>query len=770
MSVAVRVRTSSGTREYREAELPLVLGAGPEAGMPLTDTGLPRRAAVLGRRQGRYYLQAVPGVDVLVLNGEPVIGASAWLAAGDRIAIGADRFAVETAGEVLELAAAGLEEAVTAPPVLIEAAADIARPPAEGELLKPAEFRRAIRALQVPPPRRAWQLKAAALTGAALLAALAAFVFTATPVRIEVMPEPERLAVRGGLLTPSLGGRFLLRPGRYTVAARREGYALLERELEVAAGGATEFRFVLERLPDVYTVTSGALAGARVLLDGVEVGATPLAGLELTPGLRHLRLEAERHLPLDVELEVEGGGRQLALELALAPDWGELVVESSPPGAQVSADGIALGQTPLTAELASGRHEIEVALAGHKPWRGQVVVEAEGRVALPEIVLEQADGRLRVASEPAGASVLVEGEYRGLTPLELYLPPGRAQRIELRRAGFTRVTRTLTLASGADERLSVRLEAIPGAAAAAPAPPVAAARPASAPPTAPAGTPAPAPTQPERIRTSQGAELVLVQPGRFTMGASRREPGRRANENLRAVELTRAFYIGTTPVTNAQFRAFEPQHRSGEAGRYGLDGERHPVVRVSWAQAAAYCNWLSAQDGLPPAYRQVGEDWQLIEPRTRGYRLPTEAEWAWAARYEGRAAEAPRYPWGAALPPPSRSGNYADESARVVLGAVIARYEDGYPVTSPVGSFAANRLGLFDVGGNVAEWIGDLYGVYPPSDELLVDPGGPSSGQFRVIRGSSWMHHGATELRLSYRDYGDKPRPDLGFRIARDLE
>jgi hypothetical protein len=65
---------------------------------------------------------------------------------------------------------------------------------------------------------------------------------------------------------------------------------------------------------------------------------------------------------------------------------------------------------------------------------------------------------------------------------------------------------------------------------------------------------------------------------------------------------------------------------------------------------------------------------------------------------------------------------------------------------------------------------GGPYGVYPPSGTLLVDPAGPSSGPFRVIRGSSWMHHGTAELRLSYRDYGDKPRPDLGFRIARDVE
>jgi formylglycine-generating enzyme required for sulfatase activity len=599
LSVAVRVRAPSGTREFQESELPLVLGPG--ADVPLADPGLPPRAAVIGRRQGRFYLQALPGVEGLALNGHAVAGASAWLAPGDRIAIGADRFAVETAGEVLELAAAGLGEAVTAPPVFIEDLAPAAPAPAEGEYLVPAEFRRAIPAVRPRPPRRAWRLKAAAWAGGALLVAVAAYVFTVTPVRIDVTPEPDRLALHGGWFAPSLGGRFLLWPGTYTVVARLEGHAALEREFEVGRDGPAELRFELEPLPDVYAVTSGGLEGAAVLLDGVEAGTTPLAGLELPPGRYRLRVEAERHQARDMELVVEGGGRDIALDVALSRDWGELVVESSPGEARVTADGVELGRTPLVAELVAGSYALEVGKAGHKPWRGEVEIEADGRMELPAIVLERADVRVPVAAAPATAKPQ---------------PPAPA--------------------------------AVPG----------------------PAAEPAPA-TPPERIRTGQGAELVLVRPGRFSMGASRREPGRRANENLREVELTRAFYIGTTPVTNAQFGAFDPQHRSGEAGRFGLNGERHPVVRVTWAQAAAYCNWLSEQDGLPPAYRKAGEDWVPVEPRTRGYRLPTEAEWAWAARYGGRPAEAPRYPWGAALPPPDRSGNYADESARPVLGAVM---------------------------------------------------------------------------------------------------
>ena len=111
-----------------------------------------------------------------------------------------------------------------------------------------------------------------------------------------------------------------------------------------------------------------------------------------------------------------------------------------------------------------------------------------------------------------------------------------------------------------------------------------------------------------------------------------------------------------------------------------------------------------------------------------------------------------------------------DEFGLTNTGVVIAGYNDGFPATAPVGTFGNNALGLKDVGGNVAEWVHDLYGVYPPSQSVATDPRGAASGRFHVIRGSSWMHSGITELRMSFRDYGDKARPDLGFRIARSLE
>jgi formylglycine-generating enzyme required for sulfatase activity len=116
------------------------------------------------------------------------------------------------------------------------------------------------------------------------------------------------------------------------------------------------------------------------------------------------------------------------------------------------------------------------------------------------------------------------------------------------------------------------------------------------------------------------------------------------------------------------------------------------------------------------------------------------------------------------------SGNYGDQSAAGVVRAPLANYDDAFVTTAPTESFAPNRLGLFNTGGNVAEWVDDHYKVHAPGAALAVDPLGPEQGDQYVIRGASWMDSKVSELRLTYRDFGSGGRPDVGFRIARWLE
>ena len=120
---------------------------------------------------------------------------------------------------------------------------------------------------------------------------------------------------------------------------------------------------------------------------------------------------------------------------------------------------------------------------------------------------------------------------------------------------------------------------------------------------------------------------------------------------------------------------------------------------------------------------------------------------------------------------PPDSGNYADLSATGLVSPTLDDYDDQFPATAPAHSFRPNALGLFNMGGNVAEWVHDYYSASAAGNgKVEKDPVGPKTGSTHVIRGSSWMDASVSELRLSYRESGTRPRADLGFRVARYAE
>jgi formylglycine-generating enzyme required for sulfatase activity len=439
------------------------------------------------------------------------------------------------------------------------------------------------------------------------------------------------------------------------------------------------------------------------------------------------------------------------------PD-GRLAVTSSPSGAAVSIGGAYRGRTPLEIDVRPDLAQVVAVLRdGYEPAQREVKVASGARESMA-LTLRPILGQVIVTATPADAQLYVDGATRGVARQTIELP-ATAHVIEIRKTGYATHRVTVTPRPGLPQSVEVTL--LEGVARAVrPEAPHDGTAPAAAAPSAERGAVvALAPI----LRSPAGQELKLVPAGEFTMGSPRREAGRRANEAQRAVKLERRFYLSLREVSNYEFRQFRAAHRSGFILEQTLDLDRQPVVNVTWQDAAEYCNWLSAKDGLAPAYMAEGGRLVAVVPATIGYRLPTEAEWEWAAR--GSALR--KYPWGDALPVPPGAGNFADARAQPLVPQFLADYDDGYAATAPVGSFAPNALGFFDFGGNVAEWAHDLYTVQPVSGTAAVDPAAGGAGSLRVIRGSSWRHSAVTELRLAHRDYGDGKRNDLGFRIAR---
>ena len=288
---------------------------------------------------------------------------------------------------------------------------------------------------------------------------------------------------------------------------------------------------------------------------------------------------------------------------------------------------------------------------------------------------------------------------------------------------------------------------------------------------------------------SIGMKLVMIPPGEFEMGSSLtpkelatkfsqwsvQEEWFEGERPPHRVRISRPFDLGQHEVTIGQFRKFveddgyKTEAESDDKGGFGFDEEKiawyqdrkftwrnpgftqledHPVVNVSWNDAQKFCAWLSDKEG-------------------KTYRLPTEAEWEYACK----AGTNTLWSNGDDSEATARISNVADGTAKAKFSsfeAILAR--DGYVFTAPVGKFAANLFGLFDMHGNVQELCEDNHDfkAYGQRSGMTVDPRQTEGGSLRVSRGGCWNlapHFTRSAARAAYpqdhRDYA------LGFRVAR---
>ena len=488
---------------------------------------------------------------------------------------------------------------------------------------------------------------------------------------------------------------------QYRLRIMAPGYEPLETTVDFASAGAAQLPvFRLVRSTGRLEVNSNP-AGVACSVTGedgnvVRNGTTPLTIDSLPTGKYAISAQqGDWEMHTSVDL-TRGSTVRKEFAFVEAP----ATITSEPTGAEISIDGQRRGRAPLTVPLSAREHKISAHEDGWPDQQRQVQVNADGKTSAHFVF---ANGSVKITSSPIGALVLANGHELGQTPLVIEEVKPGAVNYELRLSGYKPKT-------------------VPGQ------------------------------VQPEQqlfiAEHLERADVIAPEPGQ-----------------------TWANSLGMKFVTvgNVQVSIWETRVQDYDAFCSATGRRRNPpdfqqtatdpVVKVNWFDATAFCEWLTEKE------RQ-----ENMLSETQLYRLPTDAEWSAAVGLPQEGGSTPEardgkirneFPWGKQWPPPNGAGNYADRSARAserARGGVVENYTDGYPQTSPAGTFKPNRLGLFDLGGNVWEWCAESYN------------GRPAGGarDWGVLRGGSWATSKRAELQSSYRNVVDRADRDViyGFRCV----
>jgi len=500
--------------------------------------------------------------------------------------------------------------------------------------------------------------------------------------------------------------------------------------------------------------------GAMVLIEG-RMLRSPAHFAAVSAGERSARVMLPGYEPVVVPFRITPGGEARPAKISLQRSTGALHVGSEPPGCEFEIfdkkERVRSGKTPADfSDLPTAAYEI---VMRHEGSEKRAPAEVKSGETLP-VVIKFGSGKFLISSSPQGAEILADGKVIGTAPCDVALPEGE-HKLAAHYRGWPAQERTVQSEAGTDAGIAFAF-------------PFGRAKITSA----PAGA----------AVFSEGQEI-----GRTPLLIEELEPGERQYElklaGYRNAKVTTSVKAGEQAFVGARFER-RPVPRAGEPWENTLgmrfvpvgdvlvcvwpvrvrdfrafceanartplpvdfsQDENHPAVRVNWEDARAFCQWLTESE--------VKSE-RLAEGQS--YRLPTDAEWSAAAGIANETGATPEerdgrvreFAWGKAWPPPPRSGNFADASGR--KQPFIAGYNDGFPQTSPVGSFPANKAGIFDMTGNVWQWVEDSY------------HGGPARKDWGVLRGGSWGTSKPEELRLGYRDVVDRGERDVifGFRCV----
>ncbi len=494
----------------------------------------------------------------------------------------------------------------------------------------------------------------------------------------------------------------VLMVGRYVITARLNAlYYDAAREIVLTSNGG---EVNLELLPAFGSLNiTSTPSGAEVLIDGRPVGTTPYVERQMKSGTYQVEVRMDLYRGAAEPVTVSDG-KSTTKAFQLAADFGGIEVASTPSGAAITIDGQNTGKvTPASfSRLASGLHVVTLDLEAYgrrvenvRVSAGsteRVSVQLEPKLGLLQVLTESHDGR------PCDGTLLIDGRQVGQTPYKGNVL-ATTHRLEAR-CGNQSKTEEVAVEHNANVIRRIRMD----------------------------------------NPTPDG--FVLIPAGSFMMGSPNNESDRSSDEGPQTrVTISRPFLMKTTEVTQGEWKSVMGSNPS----YFSKCGDNCPVEQVSWFDAVEYCNGLSSREGFEHCYEINGQNVRFKGLSCKGYRLPTEAEWEYAARAGSTGAR------------------YGDIDA-------IAWYDDNSGnTTHPGGRKSPNAWGLYDMLGNVWEWCWDWY-TDKYAGGSVMDPTGSSLGSTRVIRGGSWVSF-ARRVRAANRNYfvpGSRYNV-LGLRVVRSI-
>ncbi|MBI4024970.1 MAG: SUMF1/EgtB/PvdO family nonheme iron enzyme [Verrucomicrobia bacterium] len=444
---------------------------------------------------------------------------------------------------------------------------------------------------------------------------------------------------------------------------------------------------------------------------------------ELETEKARLEAEASKSKKEEERLRAEREKSQREAE-KFASARGGVMVRTIPEGAMATVGGSAAEKTPATfKDMKLGKYPLKIIMDGYEPVEKEIEIKENEFTDLGSLELTRSKGTLQLSSTPEGAEFEVRGAdgsgHKGKTPDTLKDLPTGEYDVHLKLKGYKEATLKGVVESKRQAQLSARLEQ------------------------------SRSPQSGQPWENSLGMKFAPVGDVLFSVWETR------VQDFESFVKETGC--DATIGVFSLSKDKWKPRGNSWKTPGFP-QGPTHPVVAMNWDDANAFCAWLTAKE------HTAG----LLE-EGQGYRLPTDEEWS-------RASGPGEYPWEGGLPLPKGAGNYASTESKDANWPpdfpIIEGYSDGFARTSPVGSFKANKQGLFDMGGNAWEWCRDWYRKEMNSAEarqkfkILNEDGVSRMG--RVLRGASWYDQDPLRLAVSFRNLGHPAgRVDInGFRCV----